>query len=62
MITAVKNDVILGGDATPRAILEYRGLSTDAKPVGAINGSAYIEIDTGKVYLFDAAGATWNEI
>lgn len=62
MITAVKNDVILGGDATPRAILEYRGLSTDAKPVGAINGSAYIEIDTGKVFLYDAIGQTWHEV
>lgn len=62
MITAVKNDVILGGDATPRAILEYRGLSTDAKPVGAINGSAYIEIDTGKVFLYDAIGQIWHEV
>lgn len=43
--------------------LEYRGLSTDSKPTeGVINGAAYIEIDTGKVYLFDAVGVTWNEI
>lgn len=62
MITAVKNDVILGGDATPRAILEYRGLSTDPKPTDAINGAAYIEIDTGKVYLFDATGVEWHEM
>ena len=61
MITAVKNES-KPGDVVSRAILEYRGLSTDAKPVGAINGSAYIEIDTGKVYLFDATGETWNEI
>ena len=43
--------------------LEYRGLSTDSKPTeGVINGSSFIEIDTGKVYLFDAVGVTWNEI
>lgn len=43
--------------------LEYRGLSTDSKPTeGVINGAAFIEIDTGKVYLFDATGAEWYEM
>jgi hypothetical protein len=34
----------------------FRGLSTDSKPIEkATNGSSFIEIDTGKVFLFDAA-------
>jgi len=47
--------------------LELRGLSTDTKPtkwgkddIG--NGSVYIEIDTGSIYMFDAVSKTWKEI
>ena len=33
---------------------EFRGLSTDEKPVENVgNGSVFIEIDTGKVFIFD---------
>lgn len=48
-------------------ILELRGLSKDDKPttingeeVG--NGSVYIEIDTQKVYFYDADSQTWKEV
>jgi hypothetical protein len=38
-------------------------LSTDTKPTtGIANGSLCIEIDTGDIYMFDAAGAEWNKI
>jgi hypothetical protein len=41
---------------------EYSGLSTDEKPTDGIgNGSIFVEIDTGKVYFYDAAGQTWIE-
>lgn len=44
------------------APVTYYGLSTDAKPVtGVANGSAFIEMDTSKLYFFDAANATWRE-
>lgn len=49
-------------------ILELRGLSTDEKPVDEINntnidnGSVFIEIDTGKVYMFDLENTEWKEI
>lgn len=40
----------------------YYGLSTDVKPtMGVANGSAFIEMDTSKLYFFDAANATWRE-
>ena len=35
-------------------------LSTDSKPTETVgNGSCLTEIDTGDVYLFNEAGATW---
>jgi hypothetical protein len=48
-------------------LLEVRGLSTDEKPVeienGTIeNGSVFIEIDTGDVYIFDAENKEWHNI
>lgn len=40
----------------------YYGLSTDIKPTtGVGNGSCFIEMDTGKVYFFNAAGNAWVE-
>ena len=39
---------------TSEKTYEFRGLSTDEKPVEKVgNGSVFIEIDTGKVFMFD---------
>ena len=36
--------------------------STDDKPTGvATNGQALIEMDTGKIYFYDASGASGSE-
>ena len=48
-------------------LCELRGLSTDEKPTtienGTIeNGSAFIEINTGKVYLYNLDSKEWNEV
>lgn len=48
-------------------LVELRGLSTDEKPTslnnGAIeNGSSFIEIDTGDVYLYDLDNREWDNI
>lgn len=41
---------------------EYDGTSTDTKPTkGVRNGSQFVEIDTGKVYLFDEENKQWIE-
>ena len=38
---------------------EFRGLSTDEKPIERVgNGSIFIEIDTGKVYMFSEENHT----
>lgn len=41
----------------------FYGLSTDTQPTSCGNGSAFIEMDTGKLYFFDASegGAGWIE-
>ena len=48
-------------------LAELRGLSTDAKPTeikgqGIENGSSFIEINTGKFYLYDRDNEQWKEI
>lgn len=48
-------------------LVELRGLSTDEKPTtlngGAIeNGSSFIEIDSGDIYLYDLDDEEWNNI
>ena len=44
-------------------LIEAACLSTDTKPTtGIANGSLCIEIDTGDIYMFDAAGAEWDKI
>ena len=39
------------------------GLSTDSKPTtGLITGSHFVEVDTGKQYLYDEVGESWAEV
>ena len=47
--------------------VELRGLSTDEKPTTIKratidNGSTFIEIDTGKIYMYDLEHQQWKEI
>ncbi len=44
------------------AVGDFACLSTDTKPTeGIANGSVCIEMDTGKIYFYDAANAEWLE-
>lgn len=48
-------------------LTELRGLSTDTKPTEIEtdlieNGSVFIEIDTGDVYIYDQDNEEWNEV
>lgn len=36
-------------------------LSTDTKPTDCENGSVMLEMDTSKMYMYDAANAEWKE-
>lgn len=40
---------------------EYVGLSTDSKPMDAPNASSFYEMDTKKMFLFDAENSVWHE-
>lgn len=40
---------------------EWYGLSTDTKPTDAFNADPFYEMDTGKVFLFDAENSVWIE-
>jgi hypothetical protein len=42
---------------------ELRGLSTDTKPTEMIgNGSVFLEMDTGKVFVYNADDEEWVEL
>jgi len=49
------------------SLMEIAGLSSDEKPTDEINntkidnGSIFIEMDTGKIYMFDLENTTWEE-
>lgn len=47
--------------------IEFRGLSGDNKPTNIDgeeipNGSTFIEMNTGKLYMYDLDNETWREI
>ncbi len=58
-----RKDTRIEEDGDFKTSMELRGLSTDTKPTDNIdNGSIFIEIDTGKIYMFDLENEEWKEI
>jgi len=49
---------------TQKGRYRYYGKSTDVKPTitDIPNGAVFIEVDTGKAFLFEAEGKVWYEI
>lgn len=50
-----------------KELVELRGLSTDNKPTELngkpiANGSQFIEINTGKVFLYNEQSEEWTEV
>lgn len=67
MITIYKNLNIYDSSDEKKKQTEIRGLSTDEKPFienlpELNNGATFIEIDTGKMYMFDLENNQWKEI
>ena len=63
-----KYDAVTGGNEKE---IELRGLSTDTKPTTMLiageeqpipNGTTFIEMNTGKIYLYDAQNEQWREM
>ena len=49
---------------TQQNVMSLRGLSTDTKPVNQSwleNGSSFLEMDTGKVFVYDGENKEWIE-
>ena len=67
MISLYKIENTRGSATYDYIAVELRGLSTDTKPTEYSNkkidnGSTFIEIDTGKIYMFDLDGSEWKEM
>ena len=46
-----------------KVLIEATCLSTDSKPTtGIANGSICIEMNTGKIFMFNEAGSAWVEL
>ena len=65
MISMVQTGALLNTNLTPQntASAELVGLSTDTKPTGVSvgNGWSFIEMDTGKVFFYNAEDEEWLE-
>ena len=57
MITSNKDFEGLNTNNKPET---YFGLSTDEKPITAVNGSCFIEMDTSTMYFFDEEAKEWS--
>lgn len=69
MITISETGKSRGIGKTKKTILELRGLSSDKISLSdkidkynIDNGSIFIEIDTGKIFMFNLDTTTWSEI
>ena len=46
-----------------KQMVELFGTSGDSKPTtGYANGSTFLEVDTGKIYLFNESTSSWVEL
>lgn len=61
MIRTLKRYIAIDGNMD-KEYREMTGLSTDTKPTsGIINGSIFVEVNTGKVFFYNEAGEAWVE-
>lgn len=51
-----------GARTNPIAGHDLRGLSSDTKPTDVPNGSTFIEMDTGNVFMFDEQNSQWRQM
>lgn len=62
-----KTNQYTNSDNRQVATYEFRGDSTDTKPTAdgdniIENGSVFIEIDTGTVFIYSRDNEEWNEV
>ena len=53
----------VNGYSDNAVLSEFYGLSTDTKPTENVaTGSVFLEVDTGKTFLYDEEGEDWTEV
>lgn len=59
MVSFNSTDYLINGDF----VIGMQGvcLSSDTKPTNVPNGSILVEMDTKKIYIFDADNSQWRE-
>ena len=67
MITVYRKNGLAMTEEGTLVEVEIRCNSLDTKPTtinesAIVNGTSLIEIDTGKLYLFDADSSQWKEV
>lgn len=63
MIRADNAKVVLVEDGEVKQMANLFGTSSDSKPTtGYVNGSTFLEVDTGKIFLFNEAASIWVEL
>ena len=65
MVSIYQNSNVITNNEGEAKALEFRGLSSDTKPTQLDgetieNGSVFIEMDTQKVFFFDAENEEWK--
>lgn len=65
MVSIYQNSNVITNNEGEAKALELRGLSSDTKPTQLDgetieNGSVFIEMDTQKVFFFDAENEEWK--
>lgn len=55
--------IVEQGITATKSYKELYGLSTDSKPTsGLVTGSVFVEVNTGKAYLFNEDASSWVEV
>ena len=62
MISFARFEYSTNVDGQPVYYGEGACVSTDTKPEGMANGSVLVEMDTGKVYMYDAEARQWRAL
>ena len=63
MFSIIKSTARNDNDSSIESYVEAACLSTDSKSTtGIANGSTCIEMNTGKIFMFNEAGSAWVEL
>lgn len=63
MVTVIGEENIRSNPNKNQTVKTFAGLSSDTKPTAKVeNGSTFLEMDTGDLYIFDKTNTLWREL